>query len=212
MPHDDITHPIPDRTDTITECKVFVDNSWHDRQISAPINMLASLSLLINQAAPQTSCCTAGTVLHRRYRGRHRAAPQASCCNADTVLHRRHRAAPQAPCCTVLHLWRRSMLPKEFLGWDKNRSNRFHNPKLFKAARKRELSKETLSQPLQVADTSNLHWLLRKSCSRTIWRKLRPTYENVLTCDGSTFHATAAPTTMTSTISTSWPRRRILPI
>ena len=51
MPHDDITHPIPDRTDTITEGKVFVDNSWHDRQISAPINMLASLSLLINQAS-----------------------------------------------------------------------------------------------------------------------------------------------------------------
>ena len=71
MPHDDITHPIPDRTDTITQCKVFVDNSWHDRQISAPINMLASLSLLINQAAPQTSCCTAGTVLHR-------AAPMAA--------------------------------------------------------------------------------------------------------------------------------------
>ena len=100
MLHDDITHPIPDPTDTITEGQVFVDNP-------------------------------------------------------------------------------RSMLPKEFLGWDKNRSNRFHNPKLFKAARKRELSKETLSQPLQVADTSNLHWLLRKSCSRTIWRKLRPTYENI---------------------------------
>ena len=51
MLHDDITHPIPDPTDTITEGQVFVDSSWHARQISPPINMQASLSLLINQAS-----------------------------------------------------------------------------------------------------------------------------------------------------------------
>jgi V-type H+-transporting ATPase subunit B len=50
MPHDDITHPIPDLTGYITEGQVFVDRQLHNRQIYPPINVLPSLSRLMKSA------------------------------------------------------------------------------------------------------------------------------------------------------------------
>uniref|UniRef100_A0A8C1UZC9 V-type proton ATPase subunit B, brain isoform n=1 Tax=Cyprinus carpio TaxID=7962 RepID=A0A8C1UZC9_CYPCA len=48
MPNDDITHPIPDLMGYITERQVYVDRQLHNRQIYPPINVLPSLSRLMN--------------------------------------------------------------------------------------------------------------------------------------------------------------------
>jgi len=50
MPHDDITHPIPDLTGYITEGQIFIDRQLHNRQIYPPINVLPSLSRLMKTA------------------------------------------------------------------------------------------------------------------------------------------------------------------
>merc|ERR1711959_650047 len=47
MPNDDITHPIPDLTGYITEGQVFVSRPLHNRQIYPPIDVLPSLSRLM---------------------------------------------------------------------------------------------------------------------------------------------------------------------
>jgi V/A-type H+-transporting ATPase subunit B len=49
MPSDDMTHPIPDLTGYITEGQVFVSRELHRRGIYPPINVLPSLSRLMNQ-------------------------------------------------------------------------------------------------------------------------------------------------------------------
>eukprot|EP00826_Nyctotherus_ovalis_P063800 TRINITY_DN9357_c0_g2_i12.p1 TRINITY_DN9357_c0_g2~~TRINITY_DN9357_c0_g2_i12.p1 ORF type:complete len:399 (-),score=127.48 TRINITY_DN9357_c0_g2_i12:186-1382(-) len=50
MPHDDITHPIPDLTGYITEGQIFIDRQLHNRQVYPPINVLPSLSRLMKSA------------------------------------------------------------------------------------------------------------------------------------------------------------------
>jgi V/A-type H+-transporting ATPase subunit B len=49
MPSDDMTHPIPDLTGYITEGQVFVSRELHRRGIYPPVNVLPSLSRLMNQ-------------------------------------------------------------------------------------------------------------------------------------------------------------------
>ena len=49
MPSDDMTHPIPDLTGYITEGQIFVSRDLHRRGIYPPINVLPSLSRLMNQ-------------------------------------------------------------------------------------------------------------------------------------------------------------------
>ncbi|MGC8562146.1 MAG: V-type ATP synthase subunit B [Thermoplasmata archaeon] len=49
MPSDDMTHPIPDLTGYITEGQIFVSRELHRRGIYPPINVLPSLSRLMNQ-------------------------------------------------------------------------------------------------------------------------------------------------------------------
>lgn len=48
MPNDDVAHPIPDLTGQITEGQVCLDRQLHRRQVYPPINVLASLSRLMN--------------------------------------------------------------------------------------------------------------------------------------------------------------------
>ncbi len=48
MPDDDITHPIPDLTGYITEGQIFLSRQLHRRGISPPIDVLRSLSRLMN--------------------------------------------------------------------------------------------------------------------------------------------------------------------
>lgn len=48
MPGDDITHPIPDLTGYITEGQIVVDRELHRKGIYPPINVLPSLSRLMN--------------------------------------------------------------------------------------------------------------------------------------------------------------------
>ncbi|MFA5613484.1 MAG: ATP synthase subunit B [Methanoculleus sp.] len=48
MPGDDITHPIPDLTGYITEGQIVVNRELHRKGIYAPINVLPSLSRLMN--------------------------------------------------------------------------------------------------------------------------------------------------------------------
>lgn len=48
MPDDDITHPIPDLTGYITEGQVVLSRDLHRRGISPPIDVLPSLSRLMN--------------------------------------------------------------------------------------------------------------------------------------------------------------------
>ena len=50
MPDDDITHPIPDLTGYITEGQIVLSRSLHQKGISPPINVLPSLSRLMNSA------------------------------------------------------------------------------------------------------------------------------------------------------------------
>ncbi len=49
MPHDDITHPVPDLTGYITEGQIYVERSLHMKGIYPPINVLPSLSRLMNE-------------------------------------------------------------------------------------------------------------------------------------------------------------------
>ncbi|MGQ0535404.1 MAG: ATP synthase subunit B [Methanobacteriota archaeon] len=49
MPGDDITHPIPDLTGYITEGQVVISRELHRKGIYPPINVLPSLSRLMNQ-------------------------------------------------------------------------------------------------------------------------------------------------------------------
>ena len=49
MPHDDITHPIPDLTGYITEGQLIVDRALHRKGIYPPIDPLPSLSRLMNE-------------------------------------------------------------------------------------------------------------------------------------------------------------------
>ena len=49
MPDDDITHPIPDLTGYITEGQIVLDRALHRKHLSPPINVLPSLSRLMNQ-------------------------------------------------------------------------------------------------------------------------------------------------------------------
>ena len=48
MPGDDITHPIPDLTGYITEGQIVVNRDLHRKGIYQPINVLPSLSRLMN--------------------------------------------------------------------------------------------------------------------------------------------------------------------
>ena len=48
MPDDDLTHPIPDLTGYITEGQIVLDRELHRRGISPPIDVLPSLSRLMN--------------------------------------------------------------------------------------------------------------------------------------------------------------------
>ncbi len=50
MPDDDITHPIPDLTGYITEGQIVLDRALHQRGIYPPIDVLPSLSRLMNAA------------------------------------------------------------------------------------------------------------------------------------------------------------------
>ncbi len=50
MPDDDITHPIPDLTGYITEGQIVLDRTLHQRGIYPPVNVLPSLSRLMNRA------------------------------------------------------------------------------------------------------------------------------------------------------------------
>lgn len=49
MPDDDITHPIPDLTGYITEGQIVLDRAVHQKGIYPPINVLPSLSRLMNR-------------------------------------------------------------------------------------------------------------------------------------------------------------------
>ncbi len=49
MPDDDITHPIPDLTGYITEGQIVLDRGLHRKGVSPPINVLPSLSRLMDQ-------------------------------------------------------------------------------------------------------------------------------------------------------------------
>jgi len=49
MPHDDITHPIPDLTGYITEGQIYLERGLHMKGIYPPINVLPSLSRLMNE-------------------------------------------------------------------------------------------------------------------------------------------------------------------
>ncbi|HUF39287.1 MAG TPA: V-type ATP synthase subunit B [Anaerolineales bacterium] len=51
MPDDDITHPIPDLTGYITEGQIVLDRDLHQRGIYPPIDVLPSLSRLMNAAS-----------------------------------------------------------------------------------------------------------------------------------------------------------------
>ena len=48
MPNDDITHPMPDLTGYITEGQIVVNRELHRKGIYPPINVLPSLSRLMN--------------------------------------------------------------------------------------------------------------------------------------------------------------------
>jgi V/A-type H+-transporting ATPase subunit B len=50
MPDDDITHPIPDLTGYITEGQIVLNRTLNQKGISPPINVLPSLSRLMNAA------------------------------------------------------------------------------------------------------------------------------------------------------------------
>ncbi|MGC8645257.1 MAG: V-type ATP synthase subunit B [Thermoplasmata archaeon] len=49
MPSDDMTHPIPDLTGYITEGQIFLSRDIHRKGVYPPVNVLPSLSRLMNQ-------------------------------------------------------------------------------------------------------------------------------------------------------------------
>src|SRR4030042_5612461 len=49
MPQDDITHPSPDLTGYITEGQIVLSRDLHRKGISPPIDVLPSLSRLMNE-------------------------------------------------------------------------------------------------------------------------------------------------------------------
>ncbi len=49
MPHDDMTHPIPDLTGYITEGQIFIDRGLHRKGIYPPIDPAPSLSRLMKE-------------------------------------------------------------------------------------------------------------------------------------------------------------------
>jgi len=49
MPHDDMTHPVPDLTGYITEGQIFLDRGLHRKGIYPPIDPLPSLSRLMDE-------------------------------------------------------------------------------------------------------------------------------------------------------------------
>ena len=49
MPADDITHPIPDLTGYITEGQIVMSRELHRLNIHPPVDVLTSLSRLMNQ-------------------------------------------------------------------------------------------------------------------------------------------------------------------
>lgn len=49
MPHDDMTHPIPDLTGYITEGQIYIDRGLHRKGIYPPIDVLPSLSRLMKE-------------------------------------------------------------------------------------------------------------------------------------------------------------------
>ncbi|WP_309493081.1 V-type ATP synthase subunit B [Candidatus Hecatella orcuttiae] len=49
MPHDDITHPVPDLTGYITEGQIYLERALYMKGIYPPINVLPSLSRLMNE-------------------------------------------------------------------------------------------------------------------------------------------------------------------
>ena len=55
MPDDDLTHPVPDLTGYITEGQIVMDRSLHGRQIFPPIDVLSSLSRLMNKGIGEKS-------------------------------------------------------------------------------------------------------------------------------------------------------------
>ncbi len=55
MPDDDITHPIPDLTGYITEGQIVLDRELHRRGVFPPVDVLPSLSRLMNAAIGEGS-------------------------------------------------------------------------------------------------------------------------------------------------------------
>lgn len=49
MPHDDMTHPVPDLTGYITEGQIFLDRGLHRKGVYPPIDPLPSLSRLMDE-------------------------------------------------------------------------------------------------------------------------------------------------------------------
>ena len=49
MPHDDITHPIPDLTGYITEGQIYLERGLHTKGLYPPINVLPCLSRLMDE-------------------------------------------------------------------------------------------------------------------------------------------------------------------
>ncbi|WP_024787713.1 MULTISPECIES: V-type ATP synthase subunit B [unclassified Lebetimonas] len=54
LPDDDITHPIPDLTGYITEGQITMDRNLYKKGIFPPVNVLTSLSRLMNSAIDKT--------------------------------------------------------------------------------------------------------------------------------------------------------------
>jgi V/A-type H+-transporting ATPase subunit B len=54
MPADDVTHPIPDLTGYITEGQIYVSRELQRRGVYPPIDVLPSLSRLMNQGIGKT--------------------------------------------------------------------------------------------------------------------------------------------------------------
>lgn len=55
MPDDDLTHPVPDLTGYITEGQIVMDRKLHGRRIYPPIDILSSLSRLMNKGIGEGS-------------------------------------------------------------------------------------------------------------------------------------------------------------
>ena len=58
MPDDDITHPIPDLTGYITEGQIVLQRDLHRKGIYPPIDVLPSLSRLMNDGIGVGKMCS----------------------------------------------------------------------------------------------------------------------------------------------------------